>query len=135
MCIGLYRTCLKRTYLYVRGLYLRAFRRDRATMFLRPCVFECLCVCVCQCLSRRSVNIISLAPLPRTITLQNTSSTSIPMTTLILHPDPSDSTNTQDRFGNCSFSETLSSRTGTYTYIVTVSPGNIQRSSDSILIS
>ncbi|KAK7477528.1 hypothetical protein BaRGS_00031213 [Batillaria attramentaria] len=54
--------------------------------------------------------------------------TTIPGVTLTLTPDISDTSNTQNRTGTCTFSKRLPADDGNYTYTVAISPGNTQRS-------
>ncbi|KAK7477526.1 hypothetical protein BaRGS_00031211 [Batillaria attramentaria] len=60
--------------------------------------------------------------------------TVIPNVTLTLTPDPSNTNNTQNRNGTCSFSKRLPTDDGNYTYTVVVSPGNRERTSGSVEI-
>ncbi|KAK7485507.1 hypothetical protein BaRGS_00023195, partial [Batillaria attramentaria] len=54
--------------------------------------------------------------------------TAIPGETLTLTPDISDTSNTQNRTGTCTFSKRLPTDDGNYTYTVEISPGNTKRS-------
>ncbi|KAK7467742.1 hypothetical protein BaRGS_00037017 [Batillaria attramentaria] len=54
--------------------------------------------------------------------------TAIPSVKLTLTPDISNTSNTQNRTGTCTFSKGLPTDDGNYTYNVGISPGNTQRS-------